>query len=63
MEEPEPFFVRKELFRLRKLSKKDAIMELDLTDRPFVVFDNARRDVTYMVWRKSDGDYGMVDIT
>ena len=61
-EEPEPFFVHKESFRLRKLLKEDAIMELDLTERPFVVFDNARRDVTSIVWRKPDGDYGMVDI-
>ncbi len=37
-------------------------MELDLTDRPFVVFDNARRDVTSIVWRQPNGDYGMVDI-
>lgn len=61
-EEPEPFFVHKESFRLRKLLKEDAIMELDLTERPFVVFDNARRDITSIVWRKPDGDYGMVDI-
>ena len=62
MEQPEPLFVHKQPFCLRKLSKEDAIMELDLTDRPFVVFDNARRDATSIVWRKPDGDYGMVDI-
>ena len=61
-EEPEAFFIHKESFRLRTLLKEDAIMELDLTDRPFVVFDNARRDVTSIMWRQPNGDYGMVDI-
>ncbi|MDB4630540.1 sigma 54 modulation/S30EA ribosomal C-terminal domain-containing protein, partial [Akkermansiaceae bacterium] len=62
-EEPEPFYVHKEQFRLRKLYKEEAIMELDLTERPFVVFDNARRGVTSIVWRKEGGDYGMVDVS
>ncbi len=60
--EPEPFFVHKESFSLRKLYKEDAVIELDLTERPFVIFKNARRDVTSVVWRKPDGDYGMVDM-
>ena len=63
IEEPEPLYVHKEQFRLRKLFKEEAIMELDLTERPFVVFDNARRGVTSIVWRKGDGDYGMVDVS
>ncbi|MDA8975246.1 ribosome-associated translation inhibitor RaiA [Akkermansiaceae bacterium] len=62
-DEPEPFFVHKEQFRLRKLFKEEAIMELDLTERPFVVFENARRGVTSIVWSKPDGDYGMVDVS
>ena len=47
---------------MRRLYKEEAVLELDLTERPFVVFANARRDVTSIVWRKPDGDYGMVDI-
>lgn len=61
-EEPEPFYVHKESMSLRRLFKEEAIMELDLTERPFVIFENARRNVTSVVWRKKDGDYGMVDL-
>ena len=61
-EEPEPFFVHKESFSLRKLFKEEAVIDLDLTERPFIVFKNARRNVTSIVWRKPDGDYGIVDI-
>ncbi len=60
--EPEPFFVHKESFGMRRLFKEEAILELDLTERPFVVFENARRDVTSIVWRKPDGEYGMIDL-
>ncbi|YCM44846.1 ribosome-associated translation inhibitor RaiA [Verrucomicrobiaceae bacterium 227] len=63
VDEPEPFFVHKESISLRRLFKEEAVMELDLTERPFVIFENARRDVTSIVWRKKDGDYGMFDIT
>ena len=61
--EPEPFFVHKESVSLRRLFKEEAVVELDLTERPFVVFENARRNVTSVVWRKPDGEYGMFDIT
>ena len=54
--------MHKESFSLRKLYKEEAVVELDLTERPFVVFKNARRDVTSIVWRKRDGEYGMIDI-
>lgn len=62
-EEPEPFYVHKESISLRRLFKEEAVMELDLTERPFVIFENARRNVTSIVWRKQDGEFGMVDIT
>ena len=61
-EEPQPFFVHKESFSLRKLFKEETIIDLDLTERPFFAFKNARRYVTSIVWRKPDGDYGIVDI-
>ncbi len=61
-EDVAPFFVHKEAFRLRRLFKEEAIVDLDLTERPFVVFKNARRDVISIVWRKPDGEYGMVDV-
>jgi len=62
-EDPEPFFVHKEAVSLRRLFKEEAVTDLELTERPFVVFENARRNVISIVWRKPDGEYGMVDVT
>ena len=61
--DPEPFFVHKEHYRLRSLYKEEAIMELDLTERPFILFRNARRGVNSIVWKKENGDYGMIDVS
>lgn len=62
IEDPEPFAVDKQAFNIRTLNKEDAISDLDLTERPFVVFKSARRGVTSIVWRKPSGNYGMIDI-
>jgi putative sigma-54 modulation protein len=59
----EPLLIHREGFRLRTLYKEEAIMELELTDRPFVLYRNARRDVLQIVYRrKEDGEYSMVEL-
>jgi len=40
--EPEPSKTREESFRLPTLFKEEALMKLELSDRPFVLFKNAR---------------------
>ncbi len=61
--EPEPLTIHRENYRLRSLYKEEAIMELELTDRPFVLFKNARRGVLQIVYRrKEDGDYSIVEL-
>lgn len=61
--EPEPQTVHRESFQLRTLYKEEAIMELELTDRPFVLYKNARRGVLQIVYkRKDDGEYSIVEL-
>jgi putative sigma-54 modulation protein len=61
--EPEPVTIHREAYRLRTLYKEDAIMELELTERPFVLYKNARRGVLQIVYkRKEDGDYSIVEL-
>ena len=44
-EDPEPMLIHRESYNLKKLYKEEAIMELELSDKPFVLYRNARRDV------------------
>jgi putative sigma-54 modulation protein len=61
--DPEPFIIHKEAYSLRTMFKEDAIMELELSDRPFVLYRSARRGCLTIVYRRSDGDYASIDIT
>jgi putative sigma-54 modulation protein len=42
--------------------KEDAIMELELTDRPFVLYKSARRDCLTIIYRRKDGEYAALDV-
>ncbi len=42
-------------------SVAEAVMQLDLTDRPVVVFTNAANGQTNVVYRRADGNIGWID--
>jgi putative sigma-54 modulation protein len=60
--DPIPFIVHTDNFRLRTMYKEDAVMELELSDRPFVLYKSARRGCLTIIYRRKDGDYASVDI-
>ena len=60
-EDPEPMIIHREGQKLKTLYKEEAIMELELSDKPFVVYTNARRKVLQIVYRRSDGDYAIIE--
>ncbi len=60
--DPEPLIVHREGYRMRTLFKEEAIMELELSDRPFVLFKNARRGINQLVYRRKDGEYALLEI-
>lgn len=59
--DPEPMLIHREGYKLKKLFKEDAIMELELSDKPFIMYTNARRNVLQIVYRRSDGDYAIIE--
>ena len=61
-EDPEPLLIHRESYNLKKLYKEEAIMELQLSDKPFVLYRNARRDVLQIVYRRPDGDYSIIEL-
>ena len=60
--DPEPFIVMPENYRLKTMYKEDAVMELELSDRPFVLYKSARRGCLTIIYRRKDGEYGAIDI-
>lgn len=60
--DPEPVLIHRENYRLKTMLKEDALMELELSDRPFLLFRNERRNCLQIVYRKENGDYGLVPV-
>ncbi|MDX2263643.1 MAG: ribosome-associated translation inhibitor RaiA [Hyphomicrobiales bacterium] len=46
---------------LRRLTVSDAVMQLDLTDSPFVIFRNSGHGEVNVVYRREDGNIGWID--
>ena len=53
--------IHREAYRLRTLLKEEAIMELELSDKPFIVYNNERRNVMQILYRRQDGDYAIIE--
>ncbi|MCH7228386.1 ribosome hibernation-promoting factor, HPF/YfiA family [Haloferula sp. A504] len=60
--DPEPFLLHKERYSLRTMYKEDAVMELELSDKPFILYKSARRDCLSIIWRRKDGEYASIDV-
>lgn len=59
--DPEPLIIHRETHTHKTLYKEDAILELELSDKPFLVYTNARRNVLQIIYRRSDGDYAIIE--
>jgi putative sigma-54 modulation protein len=57
----EPNYVHKEQFNIRPLFPDEAIMDLEISERPFVLFQNAQTGKLAVLYRKKTGDYGLVE--
>lgn len=59
----EPLVVHRERVSVNSMFKEDAFMELELTDRPFVVFHNERRgNALQIAYRRGDGEYSIITV-
>lgn len=47
--------------QMRTQSVAEAVMQLDLTDEPVIVFTNGANDQLNVVYRRSDGNIGWID--
>ena len=56
-----PLIVHKENYRIRPLYEEEAIMEMELSERSFIVFHNVTSDRLSVLYRRKDGDYGMIE--
>lgn len=56
-----PVVIAESLTSIETQSVADAVMKLDMSDNPVVVFNNAGSGKTNVVYRRADGNIGWVD--
>ncbi len=58
-----PVVVAEKTSSLRQLSVSNAVLDLDMTGAPVLIFRNAASDRVNIVYRRSDGNIGWIDPT
>ncbi len=61
-EDPKPVRVSREGYELKTLYKEDAILELEVSGKPFLLYRNARRNVLQIVYRLAPGEYSIIEL-
>lgn len=57
----DPIIIAESIREVRRYSVGQAVMQLDLTEQPFLVFRNAGTGAINIVYRREDGHVGWID--
>lgn len=60
-EEAMPRIVKVKQFRVKPMTPEEAALQLELVGHDFFVFTNAESAETAVVYRRRDGDYGLIE--
>ena len=61
-DEDNPIVIAETETVVHEMAVSDAVMQMDLSDRPFVVFRNASHGEINVVYRRDDGNIGWIDL-
>lgn len=61
MEEEEDIIIRTKRFEFRPMSPEEAVMQMNLLNHEFYVFNDAVSGDTCVVYRRHDGTYGLIE--
>jgi putative sigma-54 modulation protein len=59
-EHPESY-VHKEPYNIRPLYPDEAMVDMAMSDRPFIVFHNERTHKLAILYRRKDGEFGLIE--
>ena len=61
LEEDETAIVKTKQFSVTPMSAEEAVLQLELVGHDFFVFRNAETETINVVYRRRDGDYGLIE--
>ena len=56
-----PEIIRTRSIPTKPMSVEEAVMQMDLTNNEFFVFRNAQGDSLSVIYRRKDGNYGLIE--
>jgi putative sigma-54 modulation protein len=59
--ETEPMIVKTKQFAIKPMTTEEAVLQMDLIGHDFFVFKNADTDEINVVYRRRDGNYGLIE--
>jgi putative sigma-54 modulation protein len=59
-EDLEPVIVHEEKYKVKHLYRDEAIMDMEMNEKPFILFHDAKNDCLAILCKRLDGDYAMV---
>jgi putative sigma-54 modulation protein len=59
--EGEPMIVKTKQFAVKPMSPEEAVLQLELVGHDFFVFRNSESDEVNVVYRRNDGNYGLIE--
>jgi ribosome hibernation promoting factor len=57
----EPVVIRSKTFSIKPMSVDEAVMQMDLLHNDFLVFTDAITDSISVIYRRKDGNYGLIE--
>lgn len=62
-EDTEPRIIRRKQFVMKPMDVEEAVLQMNLLGHDFFVFRNAHGDEISVVYRREDGNYGLIEPT
>ncbi len=59
----EPVVIKTKTFSIKPMSVDEAVMQMDLLHKDFLVFTNAVNEQINVIYRRKDGNYGLIEPT
>ena len=61
-EEKEETIVRRKNVEMKPMDEEEAILQMELIDHDFYVFKNEKTGLTNIIYKRSDGNYGLMEV-
>ncbi len=61
IEESEPIVIKTETYPVKPMFVDEAVLQMEMSPRQFVVFLNAKSEKVNIIYRRKDGTFGLID--